>query len=73
MVEAPTEPRKSMQSVRKSTPYNDNFMKTYDSSEFDPQSPDQLPGMIFGLASSQQKQPSSSGPPIELIASQLSQ
>lgn len=35
-------PRPSLQ------PYNENFMQTYESSEFEQQSPDQLPGMIFG-------------------------
>ena len=29
--------------------YNENLMKTFESSEFEQQSPEQLPGMIFGL------------------------
>lgn len=45
-------PRKSIQSM----PYNENFIKTYESSEFEQATPEQLPGMIFGLG--QQKQSS---------------
>ena len=35
--------------IRSSNPYNDNFTKTYESSEFEVACPEILPGMIFGL------------------------
>lgn len=50
---APAELRKSV--PRPSLqPYNDNFMQTYESSEFDCLSPEKLPGMIFGLGGKQE-------------------
>lgn len=35
--------------------YNENLARTFESSEFDAMSPDQLPGMIFGMGSKNQE------------------